>query len=337
MPDRLTGSLWRALWADVPLINFAVYAVCIAHAEVANLDPPRPDLLFTFVFPLMVPVVVYALRWPRANRLQRGVAIGVVLGTLLLVGLSHFVAAYTPIGKGQLRSFYEVGAIANTLLLGVHAWTRGRAMLALFFGPAALYGLILENGGILAGFFSEMEYRLYLGPLPAPIATMSGWITVLYLAIQIAWEVRAAVPAIRRSPFGSALVATTAVLLLDLQIDPIATEIGLWRWDARLAAGPMGVPLLNFVAWGCAVFPFAWLLFLRQNAFELSPLEISARPHRRWLWTHVVSVVALATLLFCSGMALVEGGFDGPTFDIMGSTLEDWGVVARLPSSPAVR
>lgn len=67
----------------MPLINFAVYAVCIAHAQVANLDPPRHDLLFTFVFPLVVPVVVYALRWPRANRLQRGVAVGVVLGTLL--------------------------------------------------------------------------------------------------------------------------------------------------------------------------------------------------------------------------------------------------------------
>ena len=63
-------TVWRTLWHDLPLLNYAFYAVTIAYAEVVNLDPRRDDLFPSFLFPLTVPVVVYALRWRHAGTAQ---------------------------------------------------------------------------------------------------------------------------------------------------------------------------------------------------------------------------------------------------------------------------
>lgn len=314
-------GLWRVLWRDLPLVNFAVYAVGIGHAEIANLVPARPDLFFSFVFPLSVPTLIYALRWPRANRIERGVALTVIVGSLLLLMVSYFGAWRTPLASASLRSIYEVAAILNTLALGWHAWTQSRAMAAFFLGPAALYGVMLENGGILLGYFTELEYGWYLGPLPAPLATMAGWVTVFYLVVQVAWYLRELVPRIKQSASLSALASMFAALLLDLQIDPMATAVGFWRWNPLLAKGPMGVPLLNFVAWGCAVLPFAWLLFRRQDAYALTPLEVTAKPHRTWMWSRTLVALTAATGLFLVTMTLIEGGMDGPTCRILRTAL----------------
>ena len=57
----------RQLWEDLPLLNYVLYAAAISHAEIVNLDPPRPEYAWSFVFPLAVPAVVYALRWRSAD------------------------------------------------------------------------------------------------------------------------------------------------------------------------------------------------------------------------------------------------------------------------------
>ncbi|MEE8408722.1 MAG: carotenoid biosynthesis protein [Myxococcota bacterium] len=321
-------SFLRVLWADFPLVNFALYAVLIAHAEVANLIPPRPDLFISFLFPLSVPVLIYALRWRSASGTERAVALTVILGALALLAMTWFSGTRTPLEPERLRNLYEVSAIVNTMILLLHARVHGgRDMLMFFIGPAAAYGVLLENGGIILGYFSELHYRWYLGPLPAPLATMSGWVTVYYLVIWIAWTVRDLVPAVRRSVALSALTAMVAALLFDLQVDPLATAVGFWRWNEALPTGPMNVPLLNFVAWGAAVLPFAWALFARQNAFGLSPVEVSAPVHRRWMWPRIFVVLAVAAVLFFGAMAIVDGGFDGPTYGILTATLVKWGVV----------
>jgi hypothetical protein len=75
---KVERSFWRILWDDAPLANFILYAVAIAYAEIANLDSPRPDLFFSCLFPLLVPVAVYALRWGGASLCERRVSIVVV-------------------------------------------------------------------------------------------------------------------------------------------------------------------------------------------------------------------------------------------------------------------
>lgn len=320
-------SFLRVLWADFPLVNFCLYAILMAHGEVANLIPARRDLFFSCVFPLTIPLVIYSLRWWRAHRTERAVALAVLLGTALMLVLVYLNPARRPMENERLRNVYEVSAIANTLILVLHAWTRDRRMFAMFLGPVALYGLLLENGGIILGYFSELDYRWYLGPLPAPLATMSGWITVYYLVISVTWNLRDLVPAVRRSAALSALFATVAALMLDLQIDPLATAVGFWSWHEMLATGPMGVPLLNFVAWVVAVLPFAWAFFARQTNLGLTPAQACGVEHRRWLWPRVGLALGAAAVLFCSAMAIIEGGFDGPTYGILHGTLIESGIL----------
>ena len=47
------------------------------------------------------------------------------------------------------------------------------------------------------------------------------------------------------------------------------------------------------------------------------PLEIVQRRHRSWLLPRVPLVLALAAVMFCGSMLLIEGGFSGPTFAIL--------------------
>ncbi len=309
--------LKRALWRDLPLLNFSAYACLIAYAEIAYLDPPRLDYVPTFLFPLVVPAAVYALRFKTATRPERLLGLAVVFVPLLLVVTSLWLAPATPKTSDELRHLYEFSAFLNVALVLVHAGSEDRARVAWLLGPIALYGLLLENGGILLGFFSELHYLVYLGPLPAPVATMGGWVMVFYLVIWVTWQVQAHLPWVARSAALSAAVATIAGLLLDLQIDPIASAVGFWRWNALLPGAVFGVPLANFVAWTCAIFPFAYAVFHRQAASGLAAGEVARPPHRRWLLWRVPAVLGGAAVLFLLLTLVVELGFAGPTFTIL--------------------
>jgi uncharacterized membrane protein len=320
-------GVWQILWDDLPILTYLAYAFSIANTELSNLDPPRGDLFLSCLFPLVVPAALYALRWPRAQRLERLVAMVLFGGTLLLLGIVYVGAPAFPLRPGTLRTVYEASSIANMLLLAAHAATYTRGWLGLFLGPVALYGVLLENGGILLGYFEELDYHLYLGPLPAPIATMSGWITVFYVVTQVSWLFAREVAALRVRPMLMALIATAAALLLDLQIDPLATAVGFWRWDHHLPAGFLGVPILNFVAWGSAVLPFAYVLFWYQTRRALTPVDLGAWLHIRWLLLQVPLVLAAAAVLFCVSMIVAQGGVYGPAYDILVQTLARWGLV----------
>jgi len=318
--ESLKTYLWL-LWADAPIVNFAVCAALISYTDVINLHPPRQDLFFTFVFPLTVPIVIYSLRWRRTTPIEKTVALSVVVGALAFLAFAYFVLPPHPLDDGWLRTIYEISAIGNCAILGLHAWQRSRSTFFLFFGPAAAYGLLLENGGIILGYFRELDYYLYLSPLPAPVATMSGWITVFYIAISVAQELQDEIPVLGRTAVGSALVATSAALLLDLQIDPLATAVGFWQWSELLKGGPMGVPLLNFVAWGAAVLPFSFLVFRLEMSRSAIVPRLGMEEHRRWLLPRIPLVLVAAAALFFLTMSVIEGGFDGPTYDILRDAL----------------
>ena len=124
-------------------------------------------------------------------------------------------------------------------------------------GVGLLYGAVLENGGIVLGFFHETNLTdTVLKPFVAPVATMIGWSVVLAMATFVTWGLRKRLPWLRRSAGLSALAVGFFATLLDLQIDPIATAVGCWVWHHSLPAFFHGVPLVNFVAWMCALVPF---------------------------------------------------------------------------------
>ena len=318
MEKSLRGILWR----DLPLVNYALYAVGIAHAEISNLPTQRLDLVFTAVFPMLIPWIIYGLRWSKASRGERLVAMGIGLGVPLLIALNVVVGSRVVLERETLRTIYEWVAIGNTVVLMLHAASHDRRWLTFFLGPCLLYGLLLENGGIALGYFSELHYSLYLGPLPAPVATMSGWVTVFYIVVWTMWEVKSLCPRISRSPIACVGVALAAALCFDLQVDPLATEVGFWEWHPSLTRAWLGVPLLNYVAWSAAVAPFAWVIAWREERFGLERGEITRDENVRWLTLRVPAVLGVAAVLFLGGMACVEGGFGGPAFVILREALE---------------
>jgi uncharacterized membrane protein len=153
----------------------------------------------------------------------------------------------------EISSFVWFGAMALHCLRQRGAWA-----FALFFVAGAIYGLALENGGIQMGFFREEGYRVYLCPfLPGPLVTGVGWCTVFYTVTFITERITTA-----DSPvwLRTALAASLA-LSIDLQIDPAATLVGWWVWHPSLPSAHHGVPLVNYIAWVCAITPFAWHYF----------------------------------------------------------------------------
>src|SRR5438477_403367 len=107
-------------------------------------------------------------------------------------------------------------------LLQEVSWARRAKAEVREFLPAwmfLIYGALLENGGILLGFFHETNLKLTLvRPLVAPVATMVGWCIVLYMATFVVWQVRGWVPALCRRPLLSALLVGVIATMLDLQI-----------------------------------------------------------------------------------------------------------------------
>jgi uncharacterized membrane protein len=321
LPGARGGPLRRAgheLWANLPAWLAFIYAVSLLNAALTNLRPPRADFAPTVLFPLAVFAAYYVARaaglpeWRARWRLLRAPA-ALAVGLPLLVLLVH---RPSPLHEQSLRWVYEVTAFAWAGLLFAHAASARRNHAWLFFGPTLVYGVLLENGGIAMGFFSESKLRCHVPGLHAPLSTMLGWCTVMYMCTFVTWELRRRLPWLRRSAALSGLVLAATGVLLDLQIDPLATALGCWTWHPSLPPAFLGVPLLNFVAWACALWPYGYVLFRVQ---ERHGIDDGGRFARRDLVTLLLAApvtLLVAAALFILATLLLEGP-QGPAWQVL--------------------
>jgi putative membrane protein len=160
------------------------------------------------------------------------------------------------------------GAAALCWLLGRHGPRGGLAALAVF-----LMAWAIEHIGVVAGVpFGRYRYTGALQPQlfgTVPLAIPCAWLMVAAGAWQLSHDFRrmkdegrgtnASAAGLRPSRFALDLIgqhrlgrrlalAATLVLLLDLQIETVATRVNqYWIWQE---SGPYyGVPTANFVAW----------------------------------------------------------------------------------------
>jgi uncharacterized membrane protein len=136
------------------------------------------------------------------------------------------------------------GVIALCWLLGSYG-RRGALAAALVL----VLGWGVEQLGVGTGFpFGRYSYTDTLQPLivgDVPLAILCAWLMVVLGAYQ--W--RAEVGDRRLRAWGKQMLLTaTLILLLDLQIETVATGVNnYWIW---LDTGPYyGVPTANFIAW----------------------------------------------------------------------------------------
>ncbi|MCA2979181.1 MAG: carotenoid biosynthesis protein [Myxococcaceae bacterium] len=317
----------RAMGDDLPAWLFFWNACLLLNTSLTNLVPARPDFAPTIVFPMGVFVLfttVRALKAPsvRFPKLALVVPVAMALG-LPLLNLSWH--APSPLELSTLRAVYELSNFLWAGLLVRFFWKRQRSVLAYFFGVALVYGAVLENGGIVLGFFDEQNLSLTMvEPFVAPVATMIGWCVVLGMATYLVWRLREWVPALRRSALVSGALVGGFATMLDLQIDPIATMTGCWVWDSSLPPWFHGVPQVNFVAWLCALVPFAWVMFrvqAREGVVDLGPWS------RRQLLVALAFVpyaLVIALACFMTSTALLEGT-DGPSWRLLATFAGRWG------------
>ncbi len=173
---------------------------------------------------------------------------------MTIVYLTPFVHSLTlPLDMSTQRLIYEFSALAQFGLLLMHARTWFKPWDWVWvFGVTLFFGMILENGGIILGVFLEPGYLLYVPGLPAPLATALGWANVLYCAF---FAVERILPPM--APLGRGLACALIGLSLDMVFDPVATRVGWWVWAPALEVKIWEVPIINFIAWFWALFPYA--------------------------------------------------------------------------------
>jgi uncharacterized membrane protein len=322
------GLLAEAPWHErarnevvrfLPAWMFFFYGCLLLNASLTNFDPPRPDLAANAIFPLGVFVAFYLVRALKAPDVEHRLPLAVMAVSLALCFPVLNLAYHRPSpvsGRGLLLAF-EISNFVWAGIMAWHAWRARRGHLLLFFGAGFLYGLFLENGGIVLGFFHETNLTLTLvKPLVAPVATMIGWCVVLYMATFVVWQLRKWVSALQRQTALSAVLVAAIATLLDLQIDPLATASGAWVWDATLPGWFHGVPQVNFVAWICALAPFAYVMFRVQARHRLSEGGLWTRRALREMTIAVPIALVLAAVAFMVSTAALEG-INGPSWSIL--------------------
>ncbi len=308
----------------MPVWFIFLSAVGLLHAALANfpqdgfsaLGLSRMDFVPTIAFPMAWFVFFFVLRVRRSGRLDNrwkayAALAGLAVGFPLLVTLLH---RPHPLSHDALTTLFEGTQFFWVLIFVAHVvLTRGWHGFLMFFGVTFLYGLILENTGIIMGFFSEPSFRLYLGPLPAPLCTMLGWSLVFYITIVLVEQLAEWIPWLKVNAWRRAVVTTALALSMDAQLDPLASMSGVfWQWNETLPALLLGVPVLNYAAWFGAFLPFSYFVFALQDRDDLTPQRRNWELFLRVAWASVLG----GTLCF-GVMAIVEGGFDGPSYKIL--------------------
>ena len=317
-------SFTREFREHLPIWFVYLSAIGLLHAALANFPEQgfanvgisRERFIATLPIPLIWVTAYFVLRIRNSARIENKwkgylALAGLVVGMPLLIVFGY---QPHPLSHDQLTTLFEatqflwVGLFVAQILL-----TRGWHGLVMFFGVTFIYGLMLENTGIVMHFFYEPSFSIYLWFLPAPLCTMLGWSLVFYIVISVTERFVEWVPWLASGLWRRVALATTLALCMDAQLDPLASMSGVfWRWNEILPHAFFGVPFLNFAAWFGAIAAFSIFVFRILDRSDWNP---GRKNWELFLRVPLASVIA-GTLCFAV-MAIAEGGFDGPSYDIL--------------------
>ena len=324
LPLYSQRSLVREFDQYVPFWFIYLEAMGLLHLGLANFPDsgfaamgiPRFYFAAMLLFPLAWLSLFLVLRLYRSSRLRPMPQTWAALAGFLLGVPALIVACHqrTVLDHNQLTAVFEASQFFWVAILAVQiVRTRGWHSLGMFFGVTFIYGLILENAGIYMGFFFEPSFRLYLGPLPAPLCTMIGWCVVFYVTVAVVQQLAAWVPWLGKTAWRRALATTMLALSLDAQLDPLASMSGVfWRWNELLPPVLLGVPVINYAAWFGAFLPYSYFVYKTLDRDDWSPKQKNLQ-----LLLRVPLAAGLGGAICFTLMAVAEGGISGPTFIIL--------------------
>ncbi|MCE5273828.1 MAG: hypothetical protein LLG43_01715 [Deltaproteobacteria bacterium] len=244
----------RFVWQYFPVFLIWLIGLSMLNTSLHSVVPPLEQSAWLAIFPLVTSLVLLGFAQERQQggfRVRGYLLWAAVMSVSYIIPFLHGTSL--PIGVETHRHIYEASAVIEFLVLVLHGrtWLK-RWDWAWVFGVTLVFGMILENGGIAMGFFREDGYLLYVSGLMAPVATMLGWTSVLYCCF---FAVERVLP--EMSPLLEGLVCAGIGLTMDLPFEPVATRLSWWVWNDALTVSVWGVPVINFVAWFWALFPYA--------------------------------------------------------------------------------
>lgn len=159
-------------------------------------------------------------------------------------------------------------------------------------------GFAVEYAGVRTGWpFGRYVYTDVLQPQVlgvVPLAICGAWIMAAFAAFEIAGR-------LTRRSFARWLLTATLVLVLDLQIETVATRINhYWAWQS----GGLfyGVPLTNFIGWWLTGLCMAWVMAQferRADARRQRRPPLLRQPMLAWMSRHMLPLLYLLnTLMF---------------------------------------
>lgn len=244
----------RFLWDNFPVVIIWVTGLSMLETALHTVDPPLMQAAWLSLVPL---TAAFILLWFASQK--KGVLTFLAWSLVLTAGYAVSLSHHTTVSLSieAHRSIYEASVFIEFILVLLHArtWLRKHDW-AWIFGITLLFGMILENGGIFTGFFREDGYLLYVPGLPAPAATMLGWVNVLYCGFFAVERILNGM-----KPFWRGLTCAGIALSMDIPFDPVAARLSWWVWNRELTMSVWGVPAVNYVAWFWALFPYAWCYY----------------------------------------------------------------------------
>ena len=183
-------------------------------------------------------------------------------------------------------SFYEISNLILFFIFFLHClYYRGKWDTLKIFVIGAIYGVLLENSGgsiipgISQGYFYEQNYNFYLFEFfgigfrisQVPLTTHLAWCFFFYISLAFWEKITQVFPKIRNNILLGVLIFASSGLLLDLQLDIVATRFYWWVWNDSLNPIWFGVPLTNYIAWFAAIGVFGgfWVwLHTRHDDWE---------------------------------------------------------------------
>jgi hypothetical protein len=246
------------VWKNIPIFFIWLTGLSMMDIALHQVIPAMTVVPWLAVIPLAISLILLAIAQARqqggfhSKRFLPWVA-----GLAGVYLIPFFSRSSVPLPLETHKIIFEASAIIEFIIFSLHGrtWLKGWDWIWIFV-VTLIFGAILENGGILMGFFKEEGYRLYVFGLGAPIATVLGWVNVLYCGFFVVGQV---LPDMR--PVFKGLICAGTALAMDIPFDPVATRLAWWVWNDALSIGIWGVPVVNYVAWFWALVPYAWCYY----------------------------------------------------------------------------
>jgi hypothetical protein len=246
------------VWKNIPIFFIWLTGLSMMDTALHQVTPALGVVQWLAVIPLGTSLFLLTMaqaRQPSGFSVRGYLPWSVVLAGFYTVPLIS--RSSVPMPMDTQRVIFETSAIIEFIIFALHGriWLKGWDWIWIFV-VTLIFGAILENGGIFMGFFKEEGYRIYVFGLGAPIATVLGWVNVLYCGFFVVEQV---LPEMR--PVFKGLVCAGIALAMDIPFDPVATRLAWWVWNGKLSMSIWDVPVVNYVAWFWAMFPYAWCYY----------------------------------------------------------------------------